>query len=82
MGGISERHLRTRFEKEMGVSIRRYKANYQLHRAAALMQQQGLPLGKVAELCGFNSQPVFNRFIRRETGLAPAAWREQLLRQG
>ena len=76
--GLSERHLRTRFEREMGVSIRRYKANYQLHRAAALMQQE-LPLGRIAELCGFNSQPVFSRFIRRETGHSPSAWRRDLL---
>lgn len=77
--GLSERHLRTRFEREMGVSIRRYKANYQLHRAAALMQQPEIPLERIAELCGFNSQPVFSRFIRRETGHSPSAWRRDLL---
>lgn len=77
--GLSERHLRTRFEREMGVSIRRYKANYQLHRAASLMQQPELALSRVAELSGFNSQAVFNRFIRRETGLTPSAWRKSLL---
>ena len=77
--GLSERHLRTRFEREMGVSIRRYKANYQLHRAAALMQQPELSLGRIAELCGFNTQAVFSRFIRRETGHSPSAWRRELL---
>lgn len=77
--GLSERHLRTRFEREMGVSIRRYKANYQLHRAAALMQQPDLALSRIAELSGFNSQAVFNRFIRRETGLTPSEWRKSLL---
>ncbi|MFO7726368.1 MAG: AraC family transcriptional regulator [Oceanipulchritudo sp.] len=76
--GLSERHLRTRFEAGMGVSIRRYKANFQLHRAASLMQQPELTLSRIAELSGFHSQAVFNRFIRRETGLTPSAWRKSL----
>jgi len=76
--GLSERRLRTRFEAEMGVSIRRYKASYQLSRAASLLRQPELPLGRVAELSGFNSQAVFSRFVRRETGLTPSAWRRSL----
>lgn len=76
--GLSERHLRTRFEMEMGVSIRRYKANYQLHKAAALMQRPGLAISRIAELSGFHSQAVFTRFVRRETGLTPSEWRRSL----
>jgi AraC-like DNA-binding protein len=78
--GLSERQLRTRFEAETGVAIRRYKANYQLHRAASLLSQPELSLGRIAELSGFHSQAVFNRFIRRETGLTPSAWRNSLAR--
>jgi len=69
--GMSGRQLRNRFEAEMGVNIREYRANYQLHRAFSLMRSPDIPLGRVAELCGFRSQSVFNRFIKRQTGKTP-----------
>jgi AraC-like DNA-binding protein len=74
--GLSERQLRKRFEQEMGVSIRRYKATYQLHQASALMRQTDLSLSQIGEMTGFNSQAVFTRFVQRETGQTPSAWRK------
>jgi len=74
--GISGRHLRALFEREMGVNIRDYRANYQLHRALSLMHDPTLPLGRIAELSGFNSQAVFNRFIKRKTGQTPSRLRK------
>ncbi len=74
--GLSERQLRNRFEAETGISIRRYRANYQLHRATALMRDARLSLSQVAELTGFNSSAAFTRFIRRETGHSPMALRK------
>lgn len=76
--GLSGRHLRTRFHAEMGVSLREYRANYQLHCAIRLLREPHTPLGQIAELCGFNSQAVFTRFIKRQTGLTPLAFRRQL----
>jgi len=73
--GLSGRQLRNRFEAEMGVSLRDYRANYQLHRALALIQNRELPMGRIAELSGFQSQPVFNRFIKRQTGRTPGELR-------
>lgn len=69
--GISSRHLRTRFEGATGVSLRDYRSGYQLSRSLALIQNTDLRFGEIAELCGFNSQPAFNRFIRRHTGRSP-----------
>lgn len=73
--GLSGRHLRSLFEREMGINIRDYRANYQLHRALSLMQNRRIPLGRIAELSGFNSQAVFSRFIKRRTGKTPTALR-------
>jgi len=75
---LSDRHLRTRFEAAMGISLRDYRANYQLHRALALMRQAELRLSDIAELSGFNSQPSFTRFIKRMTGYAPSEIRASL----
>jgi transcriptional regulator GlxA family with amidase domain len=75
--GISSRHLRSRFEAATGVSLRDYRSGYQLSRAIALMENTDLRLGEIAELCGFNSQPAFNRFIRRHTGRSPNQVRQR-----
>ena len=77
--GLSARHLRSRFERHTGISLRDYRNNYQLHRAIALMRDTALSLGDVAELSGFQSQPVFNRFIRRRTGQTPGGLRKMVV---
>ncbi|MDG1243024.1 MAG: AraC family transcriptional regulator [Opitutae bacterium] len=75
---ISERHLRTRFEAAMGISLREYRTNYQLHRAISLMRDAQLSLSDVAELCGFNSLSSFSRFVRHQTELSPRELRKSL----
>lgn len=69
--GISARHLRNRFEQQMGLSLRDYRSNYQFHTAISLMRDSKRSLSDVAELSGFNSQSVFTRFIRRMADLPP-----------
>ncbi|MBC2593175.1 helix-turn-helix transcriptional regulator [Ruficoccus amylovorans] len=76
--GLSGRRLRTLFEEQTGVSIRRYRANYQLHRAMQLMSGSSDSLSRIAERCGFNSLSVFTRFIQRETGQPPRRFRRTL----
>jgi AraC-like DNA-binding protein len=69
--GISVRHLRSRFEQQMGMSLSAYRDNYQFHMAISLMRDSKCNLSEVAELSGFNSQSVFTRFIRRMSGKPP-----------
>ena len=69
--GFSERHWRDRFEQQMGLSLRDYRSNYQFHTAISLMRDSARSLSDVAELCGFNSQSVFTRFIRRMADRTP-----------
>jgi AraC family transcriptional regulator len=69
--GFSERHLRNRFEQQMGLSLRDYRSNFQLHTAISLMRDTTRSLSDIAELSGFNSQSVFTRFIRRMVELTP-----------
>mgnify|MGYP001068362065 FL=1 len=79
--GFSERHLRNRFEQQMGLSLRDYRSNYQLHTAISLMRDMSHSLSDIAELSGFNSQSVFTRFIRRMAELTPRELCRQV-RQG
>jgi AraC-like DNA-binding protein len=76
--GISERHLRDRFERQMGISLRDYRSNYQFHTAISLMRDSASSLSSVAELSGFNSQSVFTRFIRRMSGRTPRVLCQQV----
>lgn len=69
---FSERHLRDRFERQMGISLRDYRSNYQFHTAISLMRDSTRSLSDVAELSGFNSQSVFTRFIRRMADKTPS----------
>ncbi|MDQ8193787.1 AraC family transcriptional regulator [Coraliomargarita sp. SDUM461004] len=69
--GFSQRHLRERFERQMGLSLRDYRSNYQFHTAISLMRDSRCSLSDVAELSGFNSQSVFTRFIRRMANRTP-----------
>lgn len=55
----------------MGLSLRDYRSNYQLHTAISLMRDVKRSLSDIAELSGFNSQSVFTRFIRRMAELTP-----------
>ena len=76
--GLSGRQLRTNFKNEMGISIREYRSNYQFHRAINLLRDSSNSIGSIAELCGFNSQAVFNRFIKRNAGNSPLGLRRSL----
>lgn len=77
--GLSERHLRSRFEQQMGISLRDYRSNYQFHRAISLMRDSKRSLSEVAELSGFNSQSVFTRFFRRMSDHTPREFRKLVL---
>ena len=76
--GLSERHLRARFEQQMGISMRDYRSNYQFHRAISLMGDSQRSLSEVAELAGFNSQSVFTRFIWRMADRSPRDLRRNI----
>lgn len=75
---LSERHLRSRFQQQMGLSLKDYRSNYQFHMAISLMRDSNRSLSEVAELCGFNSQSVFTRFIRRMVDRTPRELSQQI----
>lgn len=75
--GLSERHMRTRFQEATGISPSEYRANYQLHQATSLMRDPGMSFSNIADLCGFDSSAVFTRFIKRMTGKTPTVLRNK-----
>ncbi len=75
--GLSERHLRTRFQEATGISPSEYRANYQLHQATSLMREPSMSFSNIADHCGFDSPAVFTRFIKRMTGKTPTELRNK-----
>jgi len=46
-----------------------------LNRTLALLQTTDLPVGRIAEACGFGSVYAFSRAFRKEKGAAPSSCR-------
>jgi AraC-like DNA-binding protein len=69
--GLSERTLRRRLRKEIGMSWNEYRRRARLVTAAALLSDTDLGIGRIALQVGFESQSAFTVAFRRLTGRNP-----------
>lgn len=67
-----ERHFSAELGRTPGAEILRQR----LARAKALLLETEMPLAEVAARCGFCNASYLSNLFRRETGLAPRAWRK------
>ena len=67
--GVSEAHLQELFRVSAGVSPMEYVIRLRLRRAMDLLARTGLPVGQVAERCGFASPYYFARLFRARLGV-------------
>jgi AraC-like DNA-binding protein len=70
---VSASHLRRMFRERMGISLGRFMLHARLNHARSLLHTTDLPIGRVAEACGFSSVYAFSRAYRKEQGIAPSA---------
>jgi AraC-like DNA-binding protein len=73
--GLSERTLRRRFHRELGMSWDEYRRRARLLAAAALLSDTRLPIGLIATQVGFESQSAFAKSFRGLTGKNPRDFR-------
>ena len=73
--GLSERSLRRRFGREIGMSWSEYRRRARMLAAAALLSDTKLPIGLVATQVGFESQSAFAKTFRGLTGRSPRDFR-------
>lgn len=73
--GLSRSALADRFNRLLGEPPMRYLARWRLHVAAHDLRHSDLPLARIAEQVGYESEAAFNRAFRRDFGMPPAAWR-------
>ena len=77
-GSLSRSSLEQLFRKHLGQTPRQVVRSVQLQRAKNLLAESDFPLGKIAELTGFDHPEYFSVFFKRETGQTPGAFRRKL----
>ncbi|MEI6167902.1 MAG: AraC family transcriptional regulator [bacterium] len=74
--GLSESHLRARFQAAAGLGLGAYIRRLRLHRARTMMLATELRLKEIAERCGYDSIYTFSRAFHREMGMSPSRYRK------
>lgn len=78
---LSEEHAARLFKKAAGMTIGDYTRHLRITEAKNLLAATELHLGEIAYRCGFASLTVFSRNFKRETGMTPSEFRQQIARQ-
>ncbi len=74
--GVPPLRLGRHFHVELGRSPGEEILRQRLARAQTLLRETDLPLGKIAEQCGFCHAAYLSNLFHRETGLSPRAFRQ------
>ena len=69
--------LAARFSQMVGVSPMLYLTRWRLQLAAEKLATGSAKVATIGEEVGYESEAAFSRAFKRETGLSPAAWRQQ-----
>jgi AraC-like DNA-binding protein len=72
---VSVSLLAERFREVLGLAPIRYLTDWRMHVAKDLLRSSDLGVAGVARRVGYDSEEAFSRAFKRETGLAPSAWR-------
>jgi AraC-like DNA-binding protein len=73
--GLSRSSLADRFTRLIGEPPMRYLARWRIQVAAHQLRNSDMPLARIAEQVGYESEAAFNRAFKRSFGVPPAAWR-------
>ena len=77
--GYSTSYLSKFFSDKFGSTISEYIAKCKIAKISELMLNKSLNIGDIARNVGFNSRTYFNNYFKRNVGIAPQQYREQLL---
>jgi AraC-like DNA-binding protein len=76
--GLSRSALADRFTRLIGEPPMRYLARWRLQVAANHLRTSDVPLARIAQQVGYESEAAFNRAFKRNFGVPPATWRRNI----
>jgi AraC family transcriptional regulator, alkane utilization regulator len=74
--GLSRSALADRFTRLIGEPPMRYLARWRIQVAAQQLRDSDMPLVRIAEQVGYESEAALNRAFKRSFGVPPARWRK------
>ena len=75
--GLSHRTLNDRFYQECGTSILKQLTIARVGNISRLLRETTLPIGKIAQMVGFETDHHFARYYRRATNMTPQEYRQK-----
>ena len=73
----SKATLTDTFRREFGITILQYIHTVRLTKARHMLLNTELPIGTVAEECGFSSAEYFSSLFKKEVGVSPLLYRKK-----
>ena len=74
---LSQHHFHRSFRAVFGAAPYAYVAAKRIGKAEALLKQTDMPIAEVCTEVGYESLPSFTARFRRQTGMSPAAYRDE-----
>ncbi|KJE35416.1 transcriptional regulator [Thalassospira sp. HJ] len=79
--GMTPRTFSRVFTRDLGMSPARYVERVRVEAARALLQDEALAVGQVAELCGFRHPETLRRAFQRHLSVSPQEYAERFARK-
>ena len=73
--GKSRYYTSTLFNESMGMNMTEYLNSVRMKHACSLMAYSALPMGEIAEKCGFSDVKYFGKVFKNVVGISPARYR-------
>ncbi|UED85385.1 substrate-binding domain-containing protein [Streptomyces profundus] len=74
--GVSEDHLGRLFHRELGLTLWEYLTRLRVQRAKERLRRSDDSVATIARAVGFHDRAYFSRVFRKQTGMAPHAYRD------
>jgi AraC-like DNA-binding protein len=77
--GLNKNYFSTFFRENMGVTPQQYIIEYRINKACELMSNQGLTIGDISRSVGYDDTLGFSKIFKKEKGMSPKKYRENIL---
>jgi AraC-like DNA-binding protein len=78
IAGVSVSTFSRRFKRMTGLGLESYLQKRRLEEAKRLLKATRLPIFRIAQNCGFKSNPYFIQLFKSKNGLSPQKFRKSL----